>query len=198
MSHEPIGPRGPVEQSVDCLRHSTMAARSSMLVFGVLAVRVRVCVCVRDRVVTRSLSLSLSLFSMGVQRRLCVWACVCVCVCVCACVHVCMCACACARACVRACGVRARARRGREDEGYRHSLHYCAVCPGSSFCDLTVAKERGPYAGNKNHQHRPPQTTSHGRLHINRIRESMHVCVQEHTSRLSTDTKSNPITTTMQ
>ena len=33
------------------------------------------------------------------------------------------------------------------------------------YC-LTVAEDRGPYAGNKNHRNRPPQMTSHGRLHI--------------------------------
>ena len=42
MSHEPIGPRGPLAQLVDCLTHSTMAARSSALVSAVHAASIRV------------------------------------------------------------------------------------------------------------------------------------------------------------
>merc|ERR1719201_2316229 len=33
-SHDPIGPCGPLEQWVDCFRHSLMAASSSPLDFG--------------------------------------------------------------------------------------------------------------------------------------------------------------------
>ena len=41
MSHEPIGPRGPLRQSVDLVRHSLMADRSSSLVPGLHAVSMR-------------------------------------------------------------------------------------------------------------------------------------------------------------
>ena len=57
----------------------------------------------------------------------------------------------------------------------RADISVRSVC-GSAFYDLTIAKDRGPYAGNPNNRHWLPQTTSHVRLHIymNRIPDRTH------------------------
>ena len=63
---------------------------------------------------------------------------------------------------------------------------------GSAFYNLTVAKEQGPYAGNQQHQYRPPQAASHISLqvHINRVRES--ICSYSRTNKQTINQNEKP------
>ena len=75
----------------------------------------------------------------------------------------------------------------RGDKGY--TARDC-IGAGSALYHLTVANDQGPYTDNQNHQHWPPQTTSHVSLHTFIGFARKYVCVFTTTSTTTTATKS--------